>query len=154
MNSPVMIDTELIRCSSCGANNRVPREKIEQGLQPVCGRCKTPLVTPPQNPSRSRMPISQPRWKRSPLPVLLDMWAPWCGPCKMIAPAIEQLAAENAGRLRVGKLNVDENPVTAERFNVRSIPALLVFKAGREVDRIVGAQPKAAIARRLEPFLA
>jgi thioredoxin len=100
------------------------------------------------------MPISPPRWSASPLPVLLDMWAPWCGPCKMIAPAIEQLAAENRGRLRVGKLNVDENPVTSERFNVRGIPALLVFEAGREVDRIVGAQPKAAIAKRLEPFLA
>ena len=153
MNSPVMIDTELIRCSSCGANNRVPREKIEQGLQPLCGRCKAPLVT-----SSHPLTITDANFsaevERSPLPVLLDMWAPWCGPCKMIAPAIEQLAAENAGRLRVGKLNVDENPVTAERFNVRSIPALLVFKAGREVDRIVGAQPKAAIARRLEPFLA
>jgi thioredoxin 1 len=72
----------------------------------------------------------------------------------MIAPVIEQLAADYAGRLRVGKLNVDENPVTAERYNVRSIPALLVLKAGLEVDRIVGAQPKAAITRRLEPFLA
>jgi thioredoxin 2 len=158
MNSAVMTgtpmtDTELIRCSSCGANNRMPREKIEQGLQPVCGRCKAPLVT-----SSHPLTITDANFsaevERSPLPVLLDMWAPWCGPCKMIAPAIEQLAAENAGRLRVGKLNVDENPVTAERFNVRSIPALLVFKAGREVDRIVGAQPKAAIARRLEPFLA
>ena len=148
-----MTDTELIRCASCGANNRVPREKIEHGLQPVCGRCKTPLVI-----SSAPLTITDANFsvevERSPLPVLLDMWAPWCGPCKMIAPAIEQLAAENRGRLRVGKLNVDENPVTAERFNVRGIPALLVFKAGREVDRIVGAQPKAAIARRLEPLLA
>lgn len=153
MNSPVMTNTELIRCSSCGANNRVPREKIEQGLQPVCGRCKSPLVTSSQPLTITDANFSA-EVERSPLPVLLDMWAPWCGPCKMIAPAIEQLAAENMGRLRVGKLNVDENPVTAERFNVRSIPALLVFKAGREVDRIVGAQPKAAIAQRLAPFLA
>jgi len=84
------------------------------------------------------------------LPVLLDLWAPWCGPCQTIAPAIEQLASEMAGRVRVGKLNVDENPVIAERFNIRSIPALLVLKGGREVDRIVGAQPKHEIQRRVE----
>jgi thioredoxin-like negative regulator of GroEL len=72
----------------------------------------------------------------------------------MIAPVIEELAAEKAGRLKVAKMNVDENPATSERFNVRSIPALLVFKGGREVDRIVGAQPKSTIARRVEPFLA
>lgn len=119
----------------------------------MCGRCKSPLLA-----SRKPVTVTDASFpaevERSPLPVLLDMWAPWCGPCQTIAPAIEELAAENAGRLRVAKMNVDENPVTAERFNVRSIPALLVFKDGREVDRIVGAQPKSAIVRRLEPFLA
>jgi thioredoxin-like negative regulator of GroEL len=70
------------------------------------------------------------------------------------APAIEQLATEMAGRLRVGKLNVDENPVTAERFQVRGIPALLVFKNGREIDRIIGAQPKSEIARRVQQLIA
>jgi thioredoxin 2 len=86
----------------------------------------------------------------SPLPVLLDMWAAWCGPCRMVAPVIEELAKEMAGRVRVAKLNVDENPATAARFDVRSIPTLLVLKGGQEVDRIVGVQPKTEIVRRLE----
>jgi len=88
--------------------------------------------------------------ERSPLPVLVDMWAPWCRPCHMIAPVIDQLASEMAGRVRFAKLNVDENPATAARFDARSIPTLLVFKGGQEVDRLVGVQPKAEIARRLE----
>jgi thioredoxin len=92
--------------------------------------------------------------ERSPLPVLVDAWAAWCGPCRMIAPIIDELAAEMAGRVRVVKLNVDENPATAARFDLRSIPTLLVFKAGREVDRIVGVQPKSEISRRLEPLIA
>ena len=86
--------------------------------------------------------------ERSPLPVLVDAWAPWCGPCRMIAPVIDELAAELAGRLRVVKLNVDDNPQTASRFNLRSIPTLLVLKDGREVDRLVGVRPKQEIARR------
>jgi thioredoxin 2 len=148
-----MSDPQLIQCSACGANNRVPRAKIDQGLAPVCGRCKTPL-------SLSSKPVSVTDTtftevvERSPLPVLLDMWAPWCGPCRMIAPVLDNLAVELGGRVLFAKLNVDENPVTSARFDIRSIPALLILRAGREIDRIVGVQPKSEIARRLERVMA
>jgi thioredoxin len=143
-----MTDPVLIRCPACGTTNRVPREKIEQGLEPLCGRCKKPLSVAARPVTVTDATFSA-DVERSPLPVLLDAWAPWCGPCRVIAPMIDELATEMAGRVRFAELNVDENPATAARFNVRSIPTLLVLKGGQEVDRIVGVQPKAEIARRL-----
>jgi thioredoxin 2 len=124
-------------------------EKIGKGLRPVCGRCKTALAfeNKPVTVTDANFVAEV---ERSPLPVLLDMWAPWCGPCVMLAPVIEELAAEMAGRVRVAKLNVDENPATAARFGVQSIPTLLLLKDGRELDRIVGVQSKAAIVQRIE----
>lgn len=83
-------------------------------------------------------------------PVLVDFWAPWCPPCRMIAPAIEAVGDRFAGRARVGKLNVDDSPGAAQRYDVRSIPTLLVFQGGRVVDQQVGAVPQAEIERLLE----
>jgi thioredoxin 2 len=145
----------VIRCPACGVANRVPRAKIDQGLEPMCGRCKRPLpVSIETRPLTVTDATFSAEVERSPVPVLVDAWAAWCGPCKMIAPAIDELAAEMAGRVRVVKLNVDENPTTAARFDLRSIPTLLLFKGGREADRIVGVQPKSEISRRLERLLA
>jgi thioredoxin 2 len=147
-----MADTQLIDCPSCGVKNRVPLSKIAQGLQPSCGRCNEPLPLDSKPLSVTDGNFAS-AVERSPLPVLLDMWAPWCGPCRMVAPVIEELAKQMAGRMRFGKLNVDENPATAARFGVQSIPTLLILDRGREIDRIVGAQPKAAIVQRLEQAL-
>jgi len=144
-----MADPLLIRCPVCGATNRVPLEKVKLGLEPVCGRCKNPLPV-----SVKPVTVTDATFvdevERSPLPVLLDLWAPWCGPCRTVAPVVEELAQEMAGKVRVAKLNVDENPATAARFQVRSIPTLLVLKGGKEMERIVGVQPKAAIAQRVQ----
>lgn len=86
---------------------------------------------------------------QSPLPVLVDFWAPWCGPCRMVAPTVERLAGEYAGRAIIGKMNVDENPMTPPQFGIRGIPTLLIFKGGKLVEQIVGAQPYDQIAPRL-----
>jgi thioredoxin 2 len=127
----------------------VPLEKTKQGLEPVCGRCKTPLAVDGKPMTVTDATFSA-QVERSPVPVLLDLWAPWCGPCRMVAPVVEELAKEMAGRVRVVKLNVDENPMTAARFHVQSIPTLLVLKGGKEMERMVGVQPKSEIVRRLQ----
>jgi len=149
-----MAELRLVRCPSCGATNRVPIDQLQAGRQPICGRCKAPLTVGAAGDTARPLTVTDATFaadvEHSPLPVLLDAWAPWCGPCRIIAPVVEQLATELAGRARVAKLNVDQNPVVATRLDVRSIPMLLVFKGGREVDRIIGVKPKAEILRRIE----
>lgn len=145
-------EAEVIKCPKCGASNRVPPEKVSAGLEPICGRCKAPLSASTHPTIVTDANFAE-QVERSPLPVLLDMWAPWCGPCRMVAPIVEQLARELAGRMKVAKLNTDENPITASRFNVRSIPTLLVLKDGKEIDRLIGAMPKQEILRRLQEVI-
>ena len=144
-----MADPLMIRCRVCAATNRVPREKVEQGLRPKCGRCKNvlPIELKPLTVTDATFAADV---ERSGLPVLVDAWAVWCGPCRMVEPIVDELANEMVGRARIAKLNVDENPIAASRFGLRSIPTLLVIKGGQEVDRILGVQPKMEILKRLE----
>ncbi|HEU4368885.1 MAG TPA: thioredoxin [Methylomirabilota bacterium] len=139
-----------IRCPACGAVNRIPLDRTGQPAR--CGKCKAPLAT------ASPVAVTDASFdaivREAATPVLLDCWAEWCGPCHVLAPTIDALARDYAGRVLVGKLDVDANPATAARFEVRGIPTLLVFDHGRLVDRLVGVQPRPAIEARLAPLLA
>jgi len=138
-----------VACSRCGATNRVDAGRVGQGLQPVCGRCKAPLY-----PASPVVETSDARFDdqvlSSPIPVLLDVWAPWCVPCRGMEPIVEELAATLAGRVRVAKLNVDRSPATASRLRIQGVPTLIVFKDGHEVARMVGARPKSDILRAID----
>jgi thioredoxin 2 len=142
----------IVACANCGSKNRVNFDAALK-QQPVCGKCKQPLPTPSTEPVIVTDANFNSVVEKSPLPVLLDLWAAWCGPCRMIAPTIKILASELAGKVLVGKLDVDANPRTQARFGVRSIPTLLILKDGKEIDRIVGAQSREAILKRLRPYL-
>jgi thioredoxin 2 len=143
-------------CQKCGAKNRLDERAAAGGRRAVCGRCGASLAAGAAGAGAVKpLSVTDESFARevldasSSLPVLLDCWAPWCGPCRMIAPVLDQLAAESGGRYLVAKLNVDENPRTAARFGVQSIPTLLIFKGGQPVERIVGAQPHNVLAARL-----
>jgi thioredoxin len=147
----------IITCARCGAKNRV-NEGEAAVRRPVCGKCGAALdVRAGDNNVDTSRPrtVTDATFQRELMeagsrPLLVDCWAPWCGPCRMIAPVLDQLAAESNGRYLIAKLNVDENPQTAAQFRVQSIPTLLVFKNGTLVDRMVGVQSKQAIAARLK----
>ena len=90
----------------------------------------------------------------SKVPVLVDFWAPWCGPCRMVAPVVDEIALQYGEKLKVVKMNTDENPQTASQYGIRSIPTLMIFKDGQKVDTVVGAVPKTTLANTLEKYLA
>lgn len=143
---------EMVRCSQCGQINRVRSEKLERGMQPKCGNCKASLLVR-HGPVTVNDASFRDMVENSDLPVLVDFWAPWCGPCHALAPVIEELASEFSGKIRVGKLNTDENPKVAGRFRIRSIPTMILFRNGQEIDRMTGVLPKQAIAGRIRAHL-
>jgi thioredoxin len=139
-----------IRCPKCGTVNRIPASRA--GMPARCGKCKSPLATA-VTPVTVTDATFETLVLRATTPVLLDCWAEWCGPCHMLAPTIDALARDYAGRVVVGKLDVDANPRTAARYEVRGIPTVLIFDHGQVVDRLVGVQPRPAIEARLAPLL-
>jgi len=135
----------IVACPSCGKNNRLVFERL--GAASKCGQCKAELQ-PPASPVEVQRSADFDRLvAASPIPVVVDYWAPWCGPCRMVAPELEKVASRNAGRLLVVKVNTDALPDLGDRFNIRSIPTLAVFAGGREVARTAGARPAADIER-------
>ena len=139
------MDAQVVRCPACGQANRVPA--LGSGKAAVCGKCKAPLtggqpITLTDATFRDSIASGS---------VIVDFWAAWCGPCRMIAPILDELARERTD-VRIGKLNVDENPHTAAAFQVQGIPLLVFFRDGAEVGRVTGAVPKSQIESAIQRY--
>ncbi|HSR14798.1 MAG TPA: thioredoxin [Gemmatimonadales bacterium] len=136
----------VVRCPLCLSLNRVDLARVSQG--PSCGNCQRPLLL--DRP----IPVSDEDFERivreTEVPVVVDFYADWCGPCRMMAPALDEFASERSGQVLVLKLNTDQNPVTPQRFAIRGIPTLIVFRQGQEVGRNVGLTTAAQMAALVE----
>jgi thioredoxin 2 len=137
---------EIVTCANCGKRNRLPAAAKGVARCAVCHTALPWLTTAGDGDFEQVVTAAS-------LPVLVDLWAPWCGPCRVVAPGVELAARELAGRLKVVKVNVDEAPLVAERFGVRGIPTLLILRHGREVARQVGAVLPPALRRWVEEVI-
>ncbi len=144
----------ILRCPECRTGNRIPEDKA--GRTARCGKCgkdvKTDILL-----TQTPVTVTDATFKEivlnARLPIVLDCWAPWCGPCQMVGPVPDQLAKEWKGRALIGKLNVDENPRTAGLYRIESIPSLLIFENGKLRDQLIGAVPRREIIEKMRPFL-
>ncbi|MBW1841081.1 MAG: thiol reductase thioredoxin [Deltaproteobacteria bacterium] len=147
-------DGYIFRCVSCGTKNRIPASKVEQAGK--CGKCQSPLEIRDVFSGQTMM-ITDDNFStnvlKSPLPVLLYCWAPWCSTCGMVTPTINEFAVESKGRVRVGKLNVDANPELAAKFDIRSIPFLLIFDNGQMKEGLPGGMQQHEIMMKMAPYL-
>jgi thioredoxin 2 len=149
MSTAAQLETVLARCSECSATNRILTTRVSD--DPQCGRCHQKIFP------RQAVKVTDASWKQdvdeSPIPVLVDFWAPWCGPCRMVGPILDQIAREKGGQLKIAKLNVDENPQAAARFNVQAIPTMILLRGGQVIEQLRGALPKPALEARLARHL-
>jgi thioredoxin 2 len=140
------VENSTVVCSNCQAKNRVPA--ATRGV-PRCGRCHSALPWVVDASDADFKTVAE----AATIPVLVDVWAPWCQPCRMVSPALERLANEFAGRLKLVKVNADNSPVVSQRFDVQAIPTLILLNGGEVVAKQVGAAPEPALRSWLEPKL-
>ena len=147
-------ETYKFRCMECGARNRIPTDRVQSN--PVCGRCKKPLPVEelflPQ-PLLITEADFEDKMMKSPLPALMFAWAPWCPTCRAFIPVIDDVAKDSLGKVRVGKLNVDQNPGLSSRFNILSVPQILVFDHGELKETLPGSLQKQEIMMKLASYL-
>ena len=164
--------TSIVVCPTCGAKNRVS-DRVAADKQPVCGKCGTKLPSASASASASAATVTSQSFDSTPSspievtdanfaqvlvdagdkPLLVDAWAEWCPPCRALGPTIAKLAAESQGRWVIGKLDTMKNPVTTARFDTSRIPVMFIFKNGKMVDQLLGAQPKPVIEAMLKKHL-
>ncbi len=146
MSTTVQSPTKVVVCPNCGTKNRVPPAA---GGAPRCGNCHKPLPWVVDTSDADFTVVVD----EATIPVLVDVWAPWCGPCRMVSPALEQLATELAGTMKLVKVNADEAPQVSRRFEVQAIPTLVLMHHGKVVDKQVGAAPAPALRSWLNAHL-